>query len=292
MDLQELRIFKTVADVGGIARAAGVLNCAQSNVSRRLRQLETALGIMLFHRANGRLVITHEGSQLRIYAERMLQLAEDARSIARGGDGPTGKFRIGATEASAAARLPRMLAAFHRQYPNVDMSIETGSIDQITRAVIGYRLDIALVPEPVISEELVHEAAFEEELQLITDRRHRAIVSAGDLKDCSYLAFRFGDSHRTRFENWLGCVGLKPRIVRELGAIEVVIAGVGAGMGVSLMPRSVIERRHLTSVVQCHALPEHIARSQMRLIWRKDIVQHGARDAFIRSLAEIAHRIA
>lgn len=292
MDLQALRIFKTVADEGGIARAANVLNCAQSNVSTRLRQLETALGVLLFHRVNGRLVITNEGAQLRIYAERMLQLAEEARSIAKGGGGPAGKLRIGATEASAATRLPRMLAAFHKRFPKVDVAIETGSIDQITHAVISHRLDIALVPAPLLSDELAHEEAFDEELLLITDRNHRAVVSATDLKDCSYLAFRSDRSYRTRFENWLDSAGLKPRIVREFGALEIVVACVGAGMGVSLMPRSLIERRDLTSVIQCHALPADIAKSPMRFVWRKDIVQHGPRDAFIHTLKGDTRRAA
>ncbi|WP_230941820.1 LysR substrate-binding domain-containing protein [Burkholderia stagnalis] len=284
MDLQALKIFKAVADEGGIARAATVLNCVQSNVSTRLRQLEAQLGIALFYRVNGRLVITNEGSQLLGYAERILQLADEARSIVKGGGEPAGKLRIGATEATAAARLPRMLAGFHQRYPKVDMSIETGSIEQITRAVIGHRLDVALVPAPVVSDELADEAAFDEELLLITAHSHPAVTSASDLRDCSFLAFRSDGSHRARFERWLEGEGLKPRIVLEFGALEVIIACVGAGMGVSLMPRSLIERRDLTNVIKCHAMLPDVARNQVRFVWRKDIAQHSARDAFIRNL--------
>jgi DNA-binding transcriptional LysR family regulator len=286
MDLQTLKIFKAVADEGGIARAATVLNRVQSNVSTRLRQLETRLGIPLFYRVNGRLVITNEGAQLLGYAERMLQLADEARSIVRGGE-PVGKLRIGATEATTAARLPRMLADFHQRYPKVDMAIETGSIEQIMHGVIGYRLDIALVPVPVVSVlsvELADEVAFDEELLLITDHSHPAVTSAEDLRDCSFLAFRSDGSHRARFESWLEGAGLKPRIVLEFGALEVIIACVGAGMGVSLMPRSLIERRDLTNVIKCHAVMPDVARNQVRFVWRKDIARHSARDAFIRSL--------
>lgn len=284
MDLQALRIFKAVADEGGIARAATVLNCVQSNVSTRLRQLEARLGISLFYRASGRLTITNEGSQLLDYAERILQLAEEAKSVVNGRGELAGKLRIGGTEATVAVRLPRVLAGFRKQYPKVDLMIETGSIDEITHAVISNRLDIALVPTSSISDELAQEAGFDEELLLITDHSYRTALSAEDVKDCSFLSFRPDGSHQTRFENWLECSGLKPKLVLEFDALEVIIACVGAGMGVSLVPRSLIEWRDLTSIIKSHALPADIAMDQVRLVWRKDIVQHGARDAFIRSL--------
>jgi len=282
MDLQALKIFKAVANEGGIARAANVLNCVQSNVSTRLRQLESRLGIQLFHRRNGRLVITSEGLQLLDYAERILKLADEAQSVVRGGGEPAGKLRIGATEVTVTAHLPRLLASFHRRFPKVEMTIETGSIEQVMKAILADRLDIALLPSRVMTGELAEEEAFDDELLLITDSNHPAVLSTADLKDCSFLAFRQDGFHRARFENWLA--GVKPKITLEFSALEVIIACVGAGMGVSLIPRSLIESRNLASLIKCHTLPADIASDPVRIAWRKEIVRHRARDEFIRCL--------
>ena len=71
LDLQALRIFKAVADEASITRAARQLHYVQSNVTTRLRQLEAELGVALFQRTAGRLVITPAGVTLRGYAERL-----------------------------------------------------------------------------------------------------------------------------------------------------------------------------------------------------------------------------
>src|SRR4029453_15486300 len=107
LDLQALRIFKAVVDEGSVTRAAAQLHYVQSNVTTRLRQLETELGVALFNRTGGRLVITSAGRTLNSYAERLLTLAQEAkRSVAADGIA-RGPLAIGSMETTAAARLPR-----------------------------------------------------------------------------------------------------------------------------------------------------------------------------------------
>ena len=70
MELSSLRIFKTVAEEGGVTQAAARLNRVQSNVSARLTQLEESLGVSLFHRSGRRMLITEDGARLLAYTER------------------------------------------------------------------------------------------------------------------------------------------------------------------------------------------------------------------------------
>src|SRR5476651_2143646 len=107
-------------------KKAARLHRVQSNVSARLTQLEESLGVALFHRSGRRLLITAEGSRLLEYADRLLQLAGEAEAAMRGDQQPSGKLRIGAMETTAAARLPLVLAAFHRAHPQVDLLLDTG----------------------------------------------------------------------------------------------------------------------------------------------------------------------
>jgi DNA-binding transcriptional LysR family regulator len=79
MDLGDLQIFRSVVQAGGVTRAAEKLNRVQSNVTTRVRQLEADLGVQLFIREGKRLHLSPEGKLLFDYAERLLDLAQEAR---------------------------------------------------------------------------------------------------------------------------------------------------------------------------------------------------------------------
>jgi molybdate transport repressor ModE-like protein len=81
MDINELRIFKAVAEEGSVSRAAERLNCVQSNVSARIRQLEEGLKVTLFHRKSRGVALTTAGRVLLDYAERILALVSEAERI-------------------------------------------------------------------------------------------------------------------------------------------------------------------------------------------------------------------
>src|SRR5919204_1996631 len=118
MDLVELQIFKTVAEQGGVTKAAAALHRVQSNVTTRVKQLEERLGTKLFHRQGRKLVLSSEGKVLLGYAERMLRLSSEAQAAVKGG-GPHGHFKLGTLESTAATRLPAVLARYHRRHPAV-----------------------------------------------------------------------------------------------------------------------------------------------------------------------------
>ena len=85
MDLAELRIFKAVAEHGGVNKAAARLNRVPSNVTTRVKQLEESLGTKLFVRQNRRLALSEEGRLLLTYADRLLRLSSEAETALRNG---------------------------------------------------------------------------------------------------------------------------------------------------------------------------------------------------------------
>ena len=111
MDLVALQIFKTVAEAGGITKAAARLHRVQSNITTRVKQLEARLGTRLFHRQKRRLVLSAEGRTLLDYAERLLRLSSEAEAALRNG-APRGVLRIGSLESTAATRLPPVLSRY------------------------------------------------------------------------------------------------------------------------------------------------------------------------------------
>ena len=284
LDLQALRIFKAVADEGSVSRAAAVLCYVQSNVTTRLRHLEAELGVLLFHRTGGRLVITPAGVKLRGYAERLLRLAQEARRSVVADGVPRGTLAIGSMETTAAARLPRVLANFHARYPDVELLLETGPTDHLIQRVIDYRLDAALVGGPVEQPALATHRAFEEELALITSKSHAPVAAPRDVADTMLLVFRTGCSYRRRLELWLESGGVSPRRILEFGTFEGIVGCVAAGMGVSLMPRAIIDQRGLRQSVGAHAIPPRFCKVQTVMVWRRDAEPLAARLAFLAAL--------
>lgn len=280
MDLSALRIFKAVAEEGGVTQAAARLHRVQSNVSARLTQLEESLGVALFHRSGRRLLITAEGSRLLEYADRLLQLAGEAEAAMRGDHQPSGKLRIGSMETTAAARLPLVLAAFHKAHPQVDLLLDTGPTDYLLQGVLQHRLDVALVAAPVTRPELRQLDVFEEELVLLTDIAHRPVATPHDIERKALLVFRAGCSYRRRLEAWFAEAGVAATRVSEFGTFEAIIGCVAAGMGVALMPREVLKQRQLADSIQMHTLPPGVALVKTLLVWRQDVLHHPARQAF------------
>ncbi|HJV02165.1 MAG TPA: LysR family transcriptional regulator [Burkholderiaceae bacterium] len=285
MELSALRIFKAVAEEGSVTLAAARLNRVQSNVSARLTQLEESLGVALFHRAGRGLRITAEGDRLLAYADRLLQLADEAQAAMRPGQQPAGPLRIGAMETTAAARLPKVLAAFNRQHPQVDLALETGPTDHLLDGVLRHRLDVALVAAPVPHAELAQQPVFAERLVLITGPAHPLVQVPQDVARRNLLVFRSGCTYRRRLEAWFAEADVAPGRISEFGTFEAIIGCVAAGMGVALMPMEIISQRKLGRTIKVHALPPSIAQVETMLVWRKDVLHHPARMAFAEALA-------
>ena len=167
LDLDALQIFKAVADHGGVARAAAHLNRVQSNVSTRLKQLESSLATPLFRRQNRRLVLSDQGRVLLSYADRLLRLSAEAQAAVRDG-APQGLLRIGTMESTAAARLPPILAAYHAAWPQVRIELVTGTSGALAAKVRNYEIEAAFVAEPFDAQGLAQQPAFQEELALIS----------------------------------------------------------------------------------------------------------------------------
>ena len=123
LDLRELKTFRAVATEKSFTRAANVLNYAQSSVTAQVQSLEGDLGVPLFDRLGRQIELTVAGRQLLVYAERLLDLADEARRSV-GNDGqPTGMLTVLAPETLLAYRLPELLKRFQSQFPAIHLSL-------------------------------------------------------------------------------------------------------------------------------------------------------------------------
>lgn len=284
IDLDSLHIFKAVVDYGGITKAASQLNRVQSNITTRVKNLEDRLGVKLFQRHGGKLVLSSEGRVLLAYAERLLRLSSEAEAALRSGT-PQGNLRIGTMESTAAARLPPLLSRYHRHYPEVQIELMTGTSGALIARVHRFEVEAAFVAEPFTPTDLEMQEAFVEELVLIAPKDAPSIRTPKDLHHRTVIAFATGCSYRRILEDWLGMSSVVPDRVLELGSYHAIVACVAAGSGIAIVPRAVLGAVRAENDVTVLPLPERVARAKTFLVWRAGH-QSVALDALRRELSK------
>lgn len=122
LDMTALRAFATVAETGGVTRAAGVLNLTQSAVSMQLKRLEESLGVALLERAGRGIELTTTGEQVLSYARRMLALNDEilARMTE---DQYEGEIVLGVPHDIVYPAIPHVLQKFHCAFPRMRVNL-------------------------------------------------------------------------------------------------------------------------------------------------------------------------
>jgi DNA-binding transcriptional LysR family regulator len=279
VELSDLTIFRMVASEGGITRAARRLHRVQSSVTTRIRQLEDELGVALFLRHRKRMELSPAGRILLDYASRLLELAAQARDAVQD-PRPRGVLRLGAMESTAAVRLPAVLTEYHRRHPEVVLDLRTGNPRQLANALMAGELDAAFGAEPLPEGPFEKLPAYDEEL-VIVSARHRRI----DLKrhaTLAMVAFEEGCPHRKRLEDWFASSKALPERIIEMSSYHAMLGCIVAGMGISLLPRSVLATFPARERLRAHRLPRGRDVAQTVLFWRK-----GASSPKIDALADI-----
>lgn len=266
MDLSDLRIFLAVVEEGGILKASRKLHRVPSNITTRIKQLEESTNSQLFYRHKQRLHLSPSGELLLSYAVKLLRLADEA-TCALAGSVPSGVLRLGALESTTASRLPSVLAAYHKAFPEVRVELMTGTNDALTAAVLDRRVDAAFVAEAPTGGELASLPLFTERLTLISAIGHAPVRKPQDVANDSVIAFPNGCAYRRRLYRWLGDTSGATTRTLDLASYHAMVACVGAGAGVALVPESVLETMPLARV-QRHALARQYSHVVTPLIWR------------------------
>ncbi len=175
LDIDQLKTFLAIADVGNFTRAADEVNKTQSAVSMQMKRLEEVLGRPLFARDGRGSRFTHDGEKLIEYARRIVALSDEAVSAFTKPE-ITGTVRFGTPDDYADIFLPEVLARFNRTHPLVTVDVECYSSAVLSDRVQRSELDLSIVTfygdrngEPVRREELVWATSARHSLHLLEE---------------------------------------------------------------------------------------------------------------------------
>jgi len=269
LDLRSLEIFRTVAVEGSVTKAAKKLNRVQSNISTRIKQLEQHLKKNLFLRQNRGLTLTPDGHLLLSYAERLLQLSMEACEALNEGK-PSGVFRIGTMESTAAARLPEILSRYHQLYPDVEIELETDTAGGLMDRLLNYDIEIAFTAEPVSFDWVSTQSVFEEQLILVAPQSFPPLENTSEISGKTVVGFEAGCAYRRYLEQWLLEAGIVPGSILAVSSYLAILACVSAGTGYAVIPQSVLDIVSTKGQFQRYSLPDNVSRIKTLLAWRSD----------------------
>ncbi len=150
LDMTTLRSFLTVAEQGGVTRAAAVLNLTQSAVSMQIKRLEEMLGLELFDRSNRSLVTTASGDLLLTYARKIVELNDEA--VGRVTDKVyEGEIIFGAPYDIVYPVVPQVLKRFNALFPRVKVQLKSSSTLKLIKALDRGEVDLILTTEEALN---------------------------------------------------------------------------------------------------------------------------------------------
>lgn len=281
MDSHDLRVFEAVARAGGMSRAAEELNTVQSNVTARVRALETSLGRPLFERHSRGVILTDAGNRLLPYARRVAWLLADAARAARDDGVPRGPLIIGSLETTAALRLSPLFASFAGAFPEVDLSVRPGTTCELIDAVLERRVEGAFVCGPVAHPSLTEAPMFQEELAILAAPTVPSLDAATQGGIARIVVLRAGCSYRQRLEGLLARRGIAVPRMMEFGTLEAIFGCVAAGLGITLLPLGLLGPVWRSGRVSLHRLAPEEALVTTVFVHRRETHLSSALRAFL-----------
>jgi len=273
-----------------MTRAAAELHTVQSNVTARIRALEENLGASLFDRHSAGVSLTDAGRRLLPYARRVARLLDEATRAVSDDGKPQGTLTVGSLETTAAVRLAPVLADYARAYPQVDLAIHPGTTCELLTAVKQGSIEGAFVCGPVLDPELVQQPMFAEELVVLAAAGTASLDDLINPGDIRVAVLRAGCSYRQRLEAWLAQRGVPTPRVMEFGTLETIFACVAAGLGITLLPRSLLGSSRFSDRLAVLELPPSEASVGTVFVRRNDARPSSALTAFV-ALSEQTFRL-
>ena len=244
--LHQLRTFRMVAEQLSFSAAASELQISQPSVSYQVKELEEALGVTLLDRLGKRVRLTEAGEILYGYAQRTLNLLEEAALVMEQLRGiERGTLRVGASTTVGIYVIPLALGAFKRLHPRLAVSLEIGGRGRLEERLRAGALDLAVMSGPFTDPDLEATPFMDDELVMVVPAGHplarREGLSLRDFTSESFLMREVGSGTRLAVEHAARKAGVTLNVGMELGSNGAIKHAVEAGLGVAVLSRHAIE---------------------------------------------------
>ena len=246
-DLVDLQLFVAVADSRSITGGADRAHLALASASARIKGLEQALGVVLFSRGRRGVELTAAGENLLGHARLVLGNVEALRGdLARFASGIRASVHLLATTSGLSEHLPKALAAFLREHPNINVDVEERESTDIASAIATGAADLGFAAEHALPDNVERFTFSEDRLTLVTARRGpfagRRLIDFQELAACNFVGLTNATALQVHIARHAARLGMRLHFRARLRDFDAICQMVAADVGVAVMPEAAARR--------------------------------------------------
>ena len=275
LDIDTLKTFLTLADVGNFTQTAQQLHVAQSTVSSRIKELETELGHTLFLREKRHLELTRAGESFLTHAAQMVKLHDTALSELSVMGDYTDTLRIGAVQTVYDCHLERRLVSFLKENPNVSVKVVLDHSGNLLNSLYDNILDLCFTYKQF------HQADYEnlpfqiDDILLVTgkdNREYRGGITIDQLRRVPLLYSDFIEACDADWFYWI--FSRHPIHFLDIDVSVKLIPFLVQGLGYGFLPRSAVGRElERGDLVEIPILGTELLPLQSYVVYKKSAVK-------------------
>ena len=300
--LQQLRILKAIATEKNFTKAAAILYLSQPTLSKQIQVLEKNLDTLLINRERNKISLTENGKVLLQYSDRILALCEEScRAISDLKNGDRGNLTVGASQTIGTYLMPRILALFAQNYPQISLNVQVNSTRIIAKKIINREIDIALVGGEIsddLKKNLTIQPFVSDELSLIISKSHpfakKKKINKEDLYCLDFITLNSNSTIKKFIDNILIQNQIETKQLKtilQLNSIEGIKTAVSLGLGAAFVSSSAIEKEITLKTIGIIKIENIQIKRKLSIISNPDCYKSKAFEFFYHELMHLKMRI-
>ncbi len=272
LTLKQLRYVAALAQHGHFGHAAEACAITQPALSMQIKELEAALGAVLFERSARHVRLTPFGQEFTLRARGILRSVEELGDLARAShDGLVGRLRIGVIPTIAPYLLPTIIGNLTRDHVELDIHVRETVTPKLLFELAEGRLDTAIVALPVSEPSLTEVALFSEDFVLVRpgEDAGKPVPNREMLREMRLLLLEEGHCFRDQALSFCNMHSALPRELLDGSSLSTLVQMVGAGIGVTLIPEMAVAVETRSAAVSVVRFAGVQPSRSIGMVWRK-----------------------
>jgi DNA-binding transcriptional LysR family regulator len=246
-DLVDLQLFIAVADARSITQGALRAHLALASASARIKGLEAALGVTLLKRGRRGVELTAAGESLLDHARIVMHQVDAMRGdLAAFASGAKASVHLLANTSGLSEHLPKALAAFLREHPDINVDIEERESTDIAAAIVAGAADLGFAAEHALPEHVERFLFSEDRLTLVAARRSafagRRQIDFGEVTAYDFVGLTSSTALQSHIAKHAASLGARLRFRARLRDFDAICQMVAAGVGIAVVPEAAAKR--------------------------------------------------
>lgn len=293
MTLTELKYVVAVATERHFGRAAERSFVSQPSLSAAVKNLEDELGVQIFERGKGEVLVTAVGEEIVAQARRALEEAARVKTVAEHARHPLeGPLRLGVIHTVAPYLLPEIITVLGKTAPRMPLDIEenlTANLDTMLRAGL---IDAAILALPYAAPGVALAPLYSETFRVIVPARHawarRRAIHPEELAGENLLLLNVGHCFRDQVLDACHEFARLSPPGKQGNSLETIRNMVTSGMGISVLPATALTPKYATPLIRAIDFAGSPPTRRIMLAWREGFPRHAALAAIIAAIPKLA----